>query len=391
MEGYVAITVQKGWNLTMKRIKRNSIWVILLSLCIMLLFSCTHGGADETDTSAPGTDSDTSDTDTTVSDTTAPDTSESEFPDLKPNELTDEQKAELYSALLDAKTDKRYMYAYGLAALLSSYGYLDAAELRTELTAVASANYFSPAFMSEVVGENCSLAEIPENAPDIEGVLYIGEGGVPHFMYYDDYDVLCDIIPDITIDGVVSIHRNPDHHFSGPKYFQCVCRDGSVRVLCENSSRGDEPVVFAESLIDVIKLVYEVEGDACAYLHSDGRVSVYYPYELDEEDEKAAYDSVYKWNDAVDIRISVDGRLLTAITRDGGIRYAMLNNYYKEYSKLTEPFYSYIETRNIKLSSFTFGCTEISDSYAYSCGKIYILGANRFSEYGVNEGKGGVA
>ncbi len=343
-------------------------------------------GADTGIDTSPDTQADTSavtDGTTDATDTTATTQPPKETEEER-LEKEKKKKEELYELLTQAISDKEYQYAHSLAAYLALDDHLDTREIRTSLTRRANARYFVSTYMDSVAGANCSLDAIPENASMINGVLYIGEGGTPRFIYYDDYDVLQEIVPDTTLKDVVSIIESPNYYMRQiPQFYQCITKDGDVRILynprlvkegIESQSSEfmelNSLIEFTQGLVGVSKIVYEPESINCAYLHEDGRVSMFLTYYRNQtQADREAIERVGEWSDIVDM--SYSGFEIIGLRKDGSIAWEFLREQYLDNPSFNypTPFYSYLSEQGLRISSFG------SSDLAYTAGfRVFIDG-----------------
>jgi len=257
-------------------------------------------------------------------------------------DYTDDQKAVLYNQAEEAVKNKEYQYAHSLFALLARHNYKDSGKRELSLVREANAIPIVSAKLATVIGgANCSIDSTPDNAGNIDGLLYIGEGGTPHFAYHDSNSILHDIIPDSTLKDVVSIVANSGNgetyyqqwdHLRSLIYFYCIKSNGEV-ALIYNPYILSSPMIhetwskklqdlesYCKTLKGVSKIttfVYESNTSA-VFLHDNGSVSIYEP-NLDSlsSEGKTAVKSMKERRDIVDVRLHND--YIWGLKADGSV------------------------------------------------------------------------
>lgn len=245
---------------------------IVFVLSLFLLVSCAGNG------------------DGSSSDSTPKDNNTEDVASVYPAwELNDEAKAQLYKKAQDAETDSEYQYAYAVFSVLAKEGYSDSEQHAKQLRAEAFATkLLSDVPMKNVVGgKKCSVTALPDNYESIIGILYIADGGVPTFAYYDSEGKCSQIVPDTSLTDVISIANSPDGYKSTgetyPHYYTCLKKDGTVSVIynekqfpaSEEYNRFKEYIEYTSKLKNVCKIDHDIELIDALFLHGDGSVSCF--------------------------------------------------------------------------------------------------------------------
>ncbi len=294
--------------------------ILILLLCVCLLSGCTAGTAQDTGTVTDAV------TDAVTDGNTGNDTDSGAESDEVVWELDESKKEEIYQRAIEAKEKKEYQFSHALFSVLSREGYKDSKNQEKELISRA---YAVPAittyFNCVNGGNNCSLSE--DKIKELsylpgKGVLYIGEGGTPHFAFADNNGNIIDMIPDTTLHGVVSLIDWMGALHSSLDAILCLKDDGTVGAI--HSLRSDESNPLIDNMVtqkDVVQIVPEDETDTVFYLRKDGTVSVYLdPVADDPLDEREVYRKemaarVELWKDIVCVR--EDGFYVIGLKSDG--------------------------------------------------------------------------
>ena len=315
-------------------------FILILLLCFSLICSCVSVADTGKDTAADTSADTAADTSADTAADTAADTGGaadgSDAVEDEIAELDEAEKEELYQRAQKAKANKEYQYAHALFSLLSRENYRDSKAQERELISRA---YASPVIITSLStvggGENCSFPLGIEKA-DLDynkaGILYIGEGGTPHFVCVGYKGQVIDVIPDTTLTGVISMQRS-SKVFNGTQYYMplfviCLKSDGTVGVLYnpippEGKEMLNSSIVMIEEIKtqkDVVQIAIRDEGNTFLYLHNDGTVSVqdsdsYAPNVEAKEYQDALYDRVDAWKDIV--CINIDGYNIVGLKSDG--------------------------------------------------------------------------
>ena len=285
----------------MKR-KNTSIICISLALLLLLLCSCKKTGLDY-DTANTNETLSTSQADINTDVAGSESTGSIDTDNVTDTPIADKitiidhsfeysltQKQSIYKRAEQAVDNKEYHYAYSLFAVLSRQGYKDSTKRELELLKYQNATQIVQTTLDKVAGgENCSLSVTPENADKIDGLLYIGEGGTPRFIYQDNDENITEIIPDTKLTDVLSLCGVGDFGDFSPRFFICIKYDGSIELLYSPSVIEDfyrtkewldtfyDFEQYCENLQNVAKIwIYSdsASTEAC-FLHNDGSMSVY--------------------------------------------------------------------------------------------------------------------
>ncbi len=199
-------------------------------------------------------------------------------------------------------------------------------EYKAEYSRVENINDKTKAFKTELIlvlgGDNCSPSEMPEEAYQDKGYLYIADGGVPTFIYKKDGEV-GKVIPDTTLTDVVAIY---DHKFYGmmgwPNVYLCLKANGEVGMIVSRilkipeyaTPQLDEIEEFISKQKEVVKICVSDRWYDFAFLYKNGKVALY-PSDKKHQETQEKTDRVHAWTDIVDIEY--DGYVVKGIKSDG--------------------------------------------------------------------------